>query len=785
MFKNYVKSAYRNLLRTKTYSLIILTGLSLGLACCAVLFLFVRNELSYDRFHEKAERVYRATRRWLAEDKEQRFAKTPAGLGPALQSDFPQVERMTRFFRRQVRMSWEGRRLLENVAFSDPEIFEIFSFPMISGDGSGALRDPRALLISQRAAEKYFSETDPVGRTITLFEDTDYTIVGVFRDIPGNSHLRFDFLGSFLPYHQAHADEWGISNYFTYVLLYENVSPEELESAMPEFVEKYRGAESRYTTRQNFDFQPLTRIHLGTRLPGDIDPGIRVSTLLLFGSAAFFILLLACFNSINLSLARYTNRAGEVAVRKILGARPTDLVVQFLGESSSLSLTAVPLGLLLIELLLPVFNRLSGETLSLNQGDVFPLAVFLSGAVLFTVLAAGAYPAVFVSGFHPGGVLRGNFYRRLNISFLRKFLVILQFSAAALFIISFFVIAEQIHFLRKRTLGFNQDQIVMIPIDDQRILGKFDTLKAEFLKQSGVLSVTGTNFMPGEKVGFQNYWKEGAADDFYGMIHWISGDRDFMKTFQIKLVEGREFHRNTTADAGAYILNQSAVRELGWKSPLGKRIRIVEEGPVIGVMKDFHFASLHHEIQPLAWFPYSDEYNYFAVRLHPERITASLDGLKSVWSRLVTEPAFSYRFWDESYQGLYESEVHLGKIAGFITALSLIIAGLGLFGLASFEVERRTKEIGIRKVLGSSRSGILWLLSREFAKWVLLANVAAWPAAYLLMNQWLRHFAYRRDPDILTFLGAAGVVLAFALFSIGFRALRAASVDPVRALKYE
>lgn len=785
MYKNYVKSAYRNLLRTKTYSMIILTGLSLGLACCAVLFLFVRNEISFDRFHENTERIYRVTRRWRSENQEKRFAKTPAGLGPALQSDFPQVERMARFCRWQVRMSWEGRRLLENVAFSDPEIFDIFSFPMIRGDGSGALEDPRALLISRRAAKKYFPETDPVGRTITLFEDTDYTIAGVFQDIPGNSHLRFDFMGSFLPYHQAHADEWGISNYFTYVLLQENAAVEELESAMPEFVEKYRGAESRYIARQDFDFQPLTRIHLGSRLPGEIDPGIRVSTLLLFGSAAFFILLLACFNSINLSLARYTNRAGEVAVRKILGARPRDLVIQFLGESLSVSLAAVPLGLLLIEILLPVFNRLSGETLNLNRGDIFPLAVFLSGAVLFTVLAAGLYPAVFVSGFQPSGVLRGNLFRRLNVSFLRKFLVILQFSAAALFIISTFAITGQIHFLRKRTLGFNQDQIVMIPIDDQKILGKFDTLKAEFLKQSGVLSVTGTNFMPGEKIGFQNYWKEGAADDFYGMIHWISGDRDFMKTFQIELVEGRKFHRNTGADADGYILNQSAVKELGWESPLGKRIRIVGEGPVIGIMKDFHFASLHHEIKPLAWFPYSEEYNYFAVRLHPERITASLDGLKNVWSRLVTEPAFTFRFWDESYQGLYESEVHLGKIAGFITVLSLIIAGLGLFGLASFEVERRTKEIGIRKVLGSSRSGILWLLSREFAKWVLWANAAAWPAAYLLMNRWLRHFAYRRNLDLLMFLGAVGVMLAFALLSVGFRALRAASVDPVRALKYE
>lgn len=674
---------------------------------------------------------------------------------------------------------------MENVAFSDPELFEIFSFPMIRGHGSGALRDPRALLISRKAAEKYFSETDPVGRTVTLYEDTDYTIAGVFHDIPGNSHLRFDFLGSFLPYHQAHADEWGISNYFTYVLLHENASPEELDSAMPEFVEKYRGAESRYVTRQDFDFQPLTRIHLGTRLPGEIDPGIRVSTLLLFGSAAFFILLLACFNSINLSLARYINRSGEVAVRKVLGARPRDLVVQFLGESSSVSLTAVPLGLLWIELLLPVFNRYSGESLSLNQGDVFPLAVFLSGAVFFTALAAGIYPALFVSRFQPSGVLRGNFNRRLNISSLRKSLVFLQFSAAALFIVSTFAIADQIHFLRQRTLGFNQDQIVMIPIDDQGILGKFDTLKAEFLKQSGVLSVTGTNFMPGEKIGFQNYWKEGAADNFYGMIHWISGDRDFMETFQIELVEGRAFHRNTAEDADAYILNQAAVKEMGWASPLGKRIRIVEEGPVIGVMKDFHFASLHHEIQPLAWFPYSDQYNYFAVRLHPERITASLDRLKSVWSRLVTGPEFSFRFWDESYERLYESEVRLGKITGLITVLSLIIAGLGLFGLASYEVERRTKEIGIRKVLGSSRSGILWLLTREFAKWVLLANVAAWPVAYLLMNRWLRHFAYRRNPDLLTFLGAVGVVLAFALCSVGFRALRAASADPVQALKYE
>ena len=325
----------------------------------------------------------------------------------------------------------------------------------------------------------------------------------------------------------------------------------------------------------------------------------------------------------------------------------------------------------------------------------------------------------------------------------------------------------------------------MIPINNHGILEKYDLLKAEFLKQGGVLSVSGTNFMPGERIGFQNYWKEGVGDDFYGMIHWIAGDQDFIKTFQVELVEGREFFRDSTGDANALILNQAAVKELGWTSPVGRRMRVVEEGPVIGVMKDFNFASLHHELQPLVLFQYPAQYNYFAVRLHPERMTSTLNNLSYVWTRLVAEPTFSYRFWDEAYERLYESEVHLGKIIGFITALSLIIAGLGLFGLASFEVERRTKEIGIRKVLGSSSSGILWLLSREFTKWVLVANAAAWPAAYWLMNRWLRHFAYRRNPDLLTFLETVGIVLVVALISVGFRALRAASADPVRALKYE
>ena len=755
------------------------------MASCIILFLYVQYESSFDKFHDKANRIYRV----ISQDEDSggvdRFVMTPAPLAPTLLQDFPEVQKAIRFASVSLEVTHQGLRFYERAFFADSEIFDVFDFPLVKGDSHTALNDPYALLISERMAEKYFPGEDPVGKSLILYGDRTYNVVGVFKDIPPNSHLQFDLLGSFQPFHLRHQTSWGVSNYLTYVLLAENADVETLQAKMFAFIEKYRGREVLEKYKLNYLFQPLSKIHLYSHWRGELEPGTRVSSLYIFSAIGLFILLLACFNYINLTLAQSTNRGMEVGIRKVIGAYKGQLTIQFLIQSSFITLLSLPLTILLVEFTLPLFNSLSGKNLAVNYGRNLSLLLFVAGIVFFTGLVSGLYPSLFLSAFQPIKILKGLSKDSFNVSLFRKSLVVLQFTISTAFIVCTFIIISQVRFMFTKELGLDREHIVMIPIHEQEILQRYETIKNELLKGNSIISVSATTFSPGQ-TWRQNFWKEGQPEDTYPMIRWISVDHDFIKTMGIELKEGRDFSRDFASDVNeAYILNESAVKELNWISPLGKAFEINKRGKIIGVVKDFHYLSLHSEIEPVVLNIYPEGFNQFAVRIRSENIPEALSFLEETWNSIALDLPFEYRFLDLEFDALYKSEMRLEKIFRWVSILAVMIACLGLLGLASYSVERRTKEIGIRKVLGASSPRLIWLLSKEFTLWVVLANVFAWPAAYFIMQQWLKNFAYRAPLGLWLYFLSGFLTLVIAALTVFIKSYRTALSDPVNALRYE
>jgi putative ABC transport system permease protein len=786
MLENYLKTAIRNILRHKGFSSINIFGLAIGMACCVVLFLYVQSELSFDRFHENSERIYRVISQSERDGQMDRFAKTPAPLAPALLNDFPEVEKTVRLGKNSFYIFYENKRFNEQVFFADPEIFELFSFPLKIGDPKSALAEPYSIVISAKTAEKYFGKENPVGKILKLGDWRDFRITGVLENIPENSHLRFDLLARFADYAGRHFEQWGIGNYYTYVLLSENFSLDAFHEKIPDFVEKYRGRDSRYVYKQRYHLQAITRIHLHSNIRGEISSNSDISHITIFSLVAFFILLIACFNYMNLSTARCSIRSKEVGLRKVIGATKSQLIRQFMGETFVLTLISLVLALVLIELILPLFNNLAGKELKADYFHNPILIAFFAGIMISVGLISGSYPALFVSGFEPARILKGVLWTKTKIPLLRRTLVIGQFAISVTFIIATALIFHQLNYMKNKKLGFEKDHVLMIPINDSEVLKKCETIKREFSANAKVLSVSASSFFPGQKLWYQNYWHEGAGETYALMMHWIAVDHDFIDTFRIEILKGRNFSKEFPGDSrNAYILNEAAVKEIGWDEPLGRQFGIDERGSVIGVVKDFHFFSMHQKIEPLALKIQPEGVQYFAVRIKPVSIPDTLAFLGGKWSEFSKTQPFEYSFLDEDYDNLYKTENRLTKIFSYIAILSIFIACLGLFGLASFMIERRAKEIGIRKILGASLSNLFMVLSREFAFCILIANIIAWPVGYYFMSRWLRNFAYRVDIGFWIFFMAAAIAMVIALFTMGYQALKAVLANPVEVLRDE
>jgi len=792
MIKNYMKIALRNLIKHKAFSLINISGLAIGMACCLLIIIFVQDELRYDKFHAKADRIYR-----MVSEENQRgiIANYPlvfSGVPPILKNEFSEVMNFVRFDPRlNVLISSGDKKFYEERLFyADASVFEVFTFPLVKGDPETALKEPYSIVLTEKMAEKYFGGEDSMGRTLTIDNEHDYKITGILRKISRNSHIKFDFLASMATL-EAQEPRYGKMwawNCYSYLLLPEDYSYLDLVKKLPDFIRRHRGekAAQSYT----FSLQPLTSIHLHSHLAYEIEANGDIRYVYIFSAIAFFILLIACINFMNLSTARSANRAKEVGVRKVLGADRIRLAKQFLGESLFLSLMALPIAVALVELFLPAFNVMTGKELRIDYFGNSVVFIGLIGILLFVGIVSGSYPAFFLSTFRPSEVLKGKLRAGSRSSLFRKVLVVVQFTISIVLIAGTIIIYNQLDFIRNKKLGFVKEQVLVMPASRSGIGQNYEAFKRELLQNPSVESVCGSTSLPSLLPTRSVFIPEGIEEGEKLTLRNVLVDHDFIKTFGLEIMDGRDFSRSFATDTKeAFVINEAAVKEFGWDSAVGKRLIDLEgpKGHVIGVVKDFHFRSKHQKIEPLvlSLLP-SPRYVYFvSVKIKYSNISGALAFLKSKWNAFSPGWPFEYFFLDDNFDKMYKSEDRLRQVFLTFTFLAIFIACLGLFGLAAFTAEQRTKEIGIRKVLGASVPGVVLLLSKEFIKWVLIANVIAWPVAYLAMGRWLENFAYRVSLGWGVFIAAAVLALGIALITVGFQAAKAALANPSDALRYE
>lgn len=806
MLKSYLKVAIRNLIKHKGYSFINIAGLAAGMTCCLFIFLYVQNELSYDRFNERADRIYRVALDRRYPTNEVQWASVAPGVKDGLLTSFPEITKATRLSHfAAVVSSGEKKINEEKLFFVDPEFFEIFTFPLREGDPIGALENPNSVVISVAAARKYFGTDDPLGKVLTIGHSGDFIVSGVAADLPVNSHFHFDFL---LPTSAIQREDLAVwtTNFFyhTYLLLRPDASPKALEAKLPTVTRRYLSGnfddENGYDkwlqqgNEYRFFLQALTDIHLHSHLKWEIEPNGDSLYVYLFSIVAVFILLLACINFMNLSTARSVDRAREVGVRRILGSQRTQLIAQFMFESVMLSLMALLLALLSTELLLPVFHGLIGKEIAMNY---FSQPLRLAGLLACTILIgmlAGSYPAFFLSSFRPIRVLKGiesrgrvggGLSKRTG---LRNVLVVLQFIISIGMIVGTMVVYNQMQYMLNKKLGFDKEHVLVI--NKARQLGeKTEVFKQELLKNPTIKLVSCSSQVPGNITGASTYRPEDTDDQVELNMAMMAGDADLITTWGLQLMSGRNFREEDYSDTVRNVLiNQTAVTAFGWRGdPIGKRILGLrdETYTVVGVLKDFHFESVRQKIRPLIYLPIKGWVGAVAVRIEPVDMRSTLNFVQKTWQQFVPGAPLQYAFLDEEFDSLYRADRITSRLFLIFSSLAILIACLGLLGLAAFTAERRTKEIGIRKVLGASIAAIVALLSKDFLRLVVVANLVAWPLAWYAMNRWLQDFAYRTQLTWWIFAGAGGLALVIALLTVGAQAIRAALANPVESLRYE
>jgi len=789
MFGNYFKVALRNILRHKGFSIINLFGLAVGMAVCILILLWVWDETSYDRFHENIDELYRVV-------EHQNFtsgsmfpvAVTPEPIGPALKDDYPEVLEFTRLrIFRNVLVKYQDKSIFEDgICFADPAFLDMFDFPLLEGNKDTVLPGIESVVLSERMAKKYFRNEDPLGKTITLFSGVDMIVSGVMKDIPQNSHLQFDFLGhfDFIKKNFGWRGGWHNNNYYTYVQLQENSDVEKLGAEVFEYFQKI-GQQS----GTKFLLQPVKDIHLRSYFAIDIygatqDRSIYVYV---FSVVALIVILIACINFMNLSTARSTMRAKEVGMRKVVGGRRPDIIRQFFGESILFAFLAAVSAAVLVQVFLPAFNNLTGKSLAFSLFSDVKIVLFFIGIALLTGIISGIYPALFISAFQPVKVLKGGSLSGFRSSFLRKTLVVFQFSLSIIFIAGTLIVSSQLNYVRNRSLGFDQEHVILFTMEGY--LGdRYQAFKDELLQSPGILGVTKSSDRLTYTVHSTSafHW-EGRSPDDHMLVHQFSIDHDYVKTLGMEIVAGRDLSREFPSDAtSAYLVNETLAELLGYEDPIGKAVTLYNrKGSIVGVIKDFNYKSAHKKIEPLILRiePRRDWYAY--VRIEGGDVSGSLATIEDIYKKHVPELPFTFAFLDESLNGLYQSDRRTGRIFSYFTILAILISCLGLFALASFMIEQRTKEIGVRKVMGANLPRITVLLTRDFLKWIVVANVIALPTAYFAMQVWLNNFAYRTAISIWTFVLAASFALAVALATIGYQSIKAARANPADCLRYE
>ncbi len=788
MLKNYLKVALRNLSRNKGYSFINIFGLAISLVCLISILLFVKHEWSHDRFQENADRIYRVSQELFFRGQWQRVALATPIMGPEMKRQFPEVEQAGRItFMPQRQIAHDNDKFTANIQFVDSEIIPLMSINMLNSHSAG-LERKHTVALAKSVAEKLFGADNPIGKTIRLDNQLDLEVTGVFQDYPTNSHLRFSVMVSI----ETLTELWGpgalqskqSNNYYTYILLKEKVAPAALEAKFPAFMAKHYGEAGRQI-RHPF-LEPLSSIYLHSDTQYDTGISGNIYYLYLMLAVAIVVLSIACINFINLTTARSMKRAREIGVRKVCGSNRGRLIRQFLGESVLLSLIAFLLALALIEILMPLFTAIMGKAAGFSLFNDLWFVVGLLGVVLAVGLFSGLYPALIISQIKPAQALKNMNEHQSGGFSLRKGLLTFQFVSSVVLLVCSLLVYQQLNYLRNKDLGFERENIFFVRLRSPEAKSNADVLKTELLQQSAIKNVCRTSRILGNTFGEWRVTPPRGSDTT--MIKTLFVDEDFIETFNLDIQAGRAFRQELGTDRNAFLVNQPVADLFGEADLIGKEIEVLgkNRGSIIGIIGNFHYESLRAVTEPLV-ITLADlqRTRYLAIRTDVGKLRDAINSAKQIWERILPHHMFDFTILDQHLDRIYRSEQRLAKLVLIFTAFAVFITCLGLFGLITIIALQRRKEIGIRKVLGASVTGIVGLLSTEFIKLVLLANLLAWPLAWYLMSHWLQNFAYRIEIEWWVFALAGGMALLIALLTVGYQAVRAALANPVEALRYE
>jgi putative ABC transport system permease protein len=804
MFKNCLKTTLRNMVRHKGYAFINIAGLALGMTCCILIMIWIQDELSYDKYHENHQQIYRVNRKFIKPDGsiDMYFDQTAYPIGPLLKNDFPEITDSVRLLPDQRALVCVGDRYFEekHIYFAEPSIFSIFTIKMIKGNHKGALKNPYTAVITEEIARKYFGDKDPLGKSFSVdFDNTekDIQITGVITSLPHRSHFFPDFLISFSTYEEyirpyPGVKGWGNNQLYTYIMLEMNHDVKKLEKKLPDFLNRrFKKDASTFT---GLGLQKLRDIHLYSQhLDSKIENSGDIKTVYIFSFIALLILTIACINYINLSTARSASRAKEVGMRKVIGAQRIHLFKQFIGESMLVAFIALIVSIIFVMLALPRFCNFLQRDISFNIFGNFYLIIGLIAISLLIGFISGFYPALIFSSFNPVEVFKRDIFKGIRRFSLRKVLVVFQFAVSIILIICVSIIINQLDFIQNKKLGFGAEHVVVLPSNDYMIKN-LGSIKSQLKQNPKVVSVSANERIPSGRLCDNSFaYKYDKKNGFTKVgfrISSIQVDHDYIPTLGIQLVAGRNYSREIPSDAQeAFILNERAIKRLGWKSPQEAVGQLFgygnRRGRIVGVMKDFHFESLHFAISPIVLLISPYELVNISIRIQSLNIPDTLNFLKEKWRKFRPNYPFTYYFVNERFQQLYSSEERIKIIINAFTLMAIFIACLGLFGLASFSAERRTKEIGIRKVIGASICHLIYLTAREFMLLISLASIIAWPVAYSVMREWLENFAYRADIGIGIFILSALIALGVGILIVSYQSIKVATTNPVDVLKHE
>jgi putative ABC transport system permease protein len=789
MLKSYFIVALRSLKRNKLHAFINIIGLAIGMTCCILITLFVQFELSYDRQNKDADHIYRMG----VDLQANKWAISAFPIGALLKDNFPEIEKFTRIkpVETFVLNTANETKNKEKVFYADSSVFDVLDIQLLKGDPTTALAEVNSMVITEDRARTYFGNEDPIGKTLTLTnEKREFKITGIFKPLPSNSHVHMHMMASsdsFQPMRADSKDGWNyLTNHYTYLVLPKGINQSEFEKKISSFMDKY---ENRADDDKNaLRIQPLTSIHLHSNRGLEVEANGNMNTVYILSAIAFFILIIACINFMNLTTAQSLKRAREVGIRKVVGSKKSQLVFQFLSESVVISCIALAVAIALLISIIPTFNTISGKEIILNPIENGYVGLFFLGITFFVGVFAGTYPAFFLSSFKPTSVLKGNFVGNFKGQLLRKGLVVFQFAIAFVIMVGTYVVYDQLDFMLNKNMGFDREQTLIIQMPRDSVGDVM--VKNEMAQLAAVKSTTRMLEVPGRMVRTTGIWYEGSPENKAENVYVFSGDADLVSTMDMTMLKGEYFRQDTKQFTKEFVINETAVKHFGWKmdEAVGKLMefgeRGKEPGKVIGVIKDFHFKHLHDAIDPLVMYLEPNfEGCFLALKLKSNNMKESVAAVEQTWKKILPQYEFQYQFLDESFDKLFDQEKRLGQLFGIFSGLAIFISCLGLFGLASFTMEQNRKSVAVRKVLGASVSNIVVMMSKDFLKLVLVGMVVAGPIAYFAMNKWLQGFAYNVGFGWIVFLYAALIGMLVAFLTVSYHSLRAATSNPVNSLK--